>query len=68
MGVSHLRERIMAIKIGMFLETPSVPNFVRIKGTDRAYPISEMSIDELRGLGKQWTEALILKSRKNKKS
>jgi hypothetical protein len=54
------------------IEIPSLPNFIRTKafdqGTDRAsIPIEDFTPDELRDLGKEWTEALIKHSEERRK-
>lgn len=41
------------------LEVPTVPNFVRIKGTDTAVSVAAFSEAECRELGREWTNNLI---------
>ena len=40
------------------IKCPSVPNFVRDEN-DRVFPVSSLTDDEIRQLGKEWTERLI---------
>ena len=44
----------MTVKI----QCPSVPNFVRDEN-DRVFPVSSLTDDEIRQLGKEWTARLI---------
>ena len=40
------------------IQCPNVPNFVRDEN-DRVFPVSSLTDDEIRQLGKEWTERLI---------
>ncbi len=51
------------IKISIEVELPSVPNYLRVQGEQTAIPIQRFSEKELREIGRQWTKALIAKSK-----
>lgn len=56
------------LKIGMFIEVPMVPNFVRLKGAkEMTFPIHRMTDNEIKELGSQWTEKLLERARQNRK-
>lgn len=52
------------IKISIECELPSVPNYLRVQGENNtAIPIQRFSEKELKEIGRQWTKALIAKSK-----
>ena len=51
---------------GIELIIPLTPNFIRVNGWKEAIPVSQIDAAILRKIGKQWTEAMIKKSRDNK--
>lgn len=51
------------------IQTPTTPNFIQVRiGKDQSttVPISDFSEEELREIGKKWTEDLVASARKRK--
>lgn len=49
------------MKIEQEVEIPMTPNFIKVGDTHK--PITDFTDDQLREIGKEWTEALVKKSR-----
>jgi hypothetical protein len=58
----------MNLEVGIIL--PQLPLFMRLEGCDRIVSIAELTDEQLRQVGKEWTEALVAlaKKRRNWKS
>lgn len=54
----------MKIQIKIECEVPIVPNF--LKTANGQVPITAVTEEALRELGKQWTEALVMKARQQR--
>lgn len=54
----------MKIKVHYNIEVPRVPNYFMLGDGDNKIPISAITEEGLREIGKQWTEALILRAKK----
>ncbi len=54
----------MKIKITIECEVPLVPNFLKTPAGQ--VPIQAVTEEALRELGKQWTEALVMKARQKR--
>lgn len=61
-----MKTKIM-VKTEMEIVLPSLPNFVRTPHKDVAIPIADLTEDQIREIGKQWTDALVQKFRKKRK-
>jgi hypothetical protein len=51
------------------IQTPTTPNFIHVQiGKDQSntVPISDFSEEELREIGKKWTEDLVVSARRRK--
>ena len=51
----------ISVKTEMEILLPSTPNFVRTPNKDVSIPIEDLTETQLREIGKQWTEALVMK-------
>lgn len=60
----------MKKQVEIEIEVPAIPNFVRnlVKGRDKAIlvPISDFTEEELRQIGKEWTEKLVKQAKKKR--
>lgn len=50
----------MAIQTRVLVETPTVPNFIKVGG--KYVHVSELSESTLKEVGKDWTNKLLIKS------
>ena len=60
-----MKTKIM-VETQMEVVLPSLPNFIRTPHKDVSVPIEDLTEDQLREIGKEWTEALIQKSRQRR--
>lgn len=51
----------ITVKTERVLLLPTLPNFIRTEN-DEAVPIADLTRDQLREIGQQWTEALLRKA------
>ena len=49
------------------LLVPQLPNFIRVKDSSQAIPISALTDDQIYELGNEWTQAILEKARKARK-
>jgi hypothetical protein len=54
----------MQVQIKIECEVPTVPNF--LETVNGQVPISAVTEEALRELGKQWTEALVMRARQQR--
>lgn len=54
------------MEIRLRVEVPTVPNFLKVEGTETSFDISAFSEEELKSIGEEWIQALIEKSKKRK--
>lgn len=52
------------LKIAVSVETPSLPNFVKVGGA--SVDVADLSDNDLRGLGREWTEALLIHAQRRR--
>jgi len=53
------------------IQTPTTPNFIQVRigrQESNTVPISDFSEEELREIGKKWTEDLVASARKHKRN
>lgn len=54
----------MKIKVDLNIKIPTIPNFLNVEDrNDISIPISEISEEDLRKIGEEWTEKLVKKSK-----
>jgi hypothetical protein len=58
----------ITVKTELEIMLPSLPNFVRTANKDVVMPINELTTDQLKELGDQWTKALIDKANKKRRA
>jgi len=61
-----MKTKIM-VKTQMEIVLPMRPNFIRTPHKDVSVPVADLTDDQLREIGKEWTEALIQKARQRRK-
>lgn len=62
-----MSEKVTIIKVTMQVNIPSVPNYLKLSD-EQVVPLYAITDDGLREIGKQWTEALIARSREMKRN
>ena len=48
--------------IKVAIDPPKVPNFVRFKGSNKTVSVGDLSDDQLRKLGQDWTAGLLARA------
>lgn len=57
----------IVVKTEMEILLPLLPNFVRTSHKDVAIPLADLTEEQVRDIGKQWTDALVEKFRKKRR-
>lgn len=53
----------VTVRLERRLKMPTLPNFIRDAATDEPVDIADLTEDQLREIGKAWTDALVRKAR-----
>ena len=54
------------MRISIIIETPRVPNFIRLADKKGSIDIAELTTEQIKEIGKEWTKSLQKESDKRK--
>ena len=62
-----MKTKIM-VKTEMEIVLPMLPNYIRTSNLEITLPIEDLTEEQIREIGKQWTAALVVKHNKKRQS